>query len=104
MREQEPIEKTYPEIAPVKQAWPPDLELPADSQWLIWLRICAGDVKPIRFALQQTARRHAKSALNPDHAIRFLSAAMNRFRFKSGNQTKPSLPDAKFFAADRRAA
>jgi hypothetical protein len=95
----------FREVAQLTHAWLQafkDLELPSDEQFLIWLRI-HGDVEPILFAIGQTARRHAKSPLNPDHAIRFLSAAGNRYRFKRSPADRPSLPDAKFFAAKRAA-
>jgi hypothetical protein len=84
-------------IQKIRFAWEmllPELEVPRDSQIYLWLELHDFDLQKIHWGISKTARRHSKSPLVFDHAIRYCSAVLNNLRTPI---TRPSLPDAKYF-------
>ena len=85
------------DVEKIRLAWQTQLvglDVPDDSQLWLWLRIHAYDLQVILWGVMQTARRHTKSPMVFDHAVRYCSAACLRYRKPT---IKPSLPDCKFF-------
>src|SRR5258705_11428001 len=96
---EETIQRHSKDIEKIRVAWQTQLtglETPADSQFWLWLRIHAYDLKTILWGVMQTGRRHRNSQLVFDHAVRYCSAACIRYKRPIA---KPSLPDCKFFSA-----
>src|SRR4051812_2965306 len=94
---EETIQRHAEDIDKVRSTWQMQLaglEVPSDGQLWLWLRLHGFDLQTVFWGIGQTARRHANSPLVFDHAVRYCSAAMNRYRKPI---TRPSLPDSKYF-------
>ena len=85
------------DIETARRVWQtelPSFEIPSNRQFWLWLMLHDFDLQTVLWGIGQTARRHAKSPLVFDHALRYCSAAQNRYRKPV---VRPSLPDSKYF-------